>query len=64
MKAKSYFHAVGMILVLLLVTSPAIAVSSETEATLAKIRAIGKAWNRKVNKQTKAIYIPLLQKGG
>ena len=62
MKTKRYFHTVGMVLALLLATSLADAASSETEAALAKVRAMGKALNREVLKKTRAIYVPLLQK--
>ena len=62
MKTNRYFHTVWIVLALLLTTSLANAQSPETEAALVKLQAIGKAWNPKVGKQTKAIYIPLLKK--
>jgi len=49
MKTKRYIHTVGMVLALLLATTPADAASTETEAALAKVRVIGKVFRMEIS---------------
>src|SRR5438105_3677953 len=53
---------VGSVALLCLAAGPALAMSKETAAVEAQVRAIGKRWDAEVLQKTAPLYVPLLQK--